>query len=58
MLLKSMFINRKEEINILNKIYKKEKASHVKWFNKKRKEHYGIIAKKIERKDELRKKDF
>ncbi|RLF34007.1 MAG: ATP-binding protein, partial [Thermoplasmata archaeon] len=36
----------------------KEKASFVEWFNEKRKEHYGIIAKKIENKEDLRKKDY
>jgi AAA+ ATPase superfamily predicted ATPase len=38
---------------ILNKL--KEKANYVNWYNRSRKEYYGIIAKKIESKEELRK---
>jgi len=36
----------------------KEKAGFVKWFNKQRKEHYGVIARKIENKKGLRKKGY
>jgi len=36
----------------------KEKAGYIEWFNKQRKEQYGIIAKKIENKKDLRKKGF
>ena len=36
----------------------KEKADFVKWLNKQRKEQYGLIAKKIENKEDLRKKGF
>lgn len=32
----------------------KHKAALVKWYNQKRKEHYGIIARDIESKEELR----
>jgi len=45
-----------QALKLLEKL--QEKANHVKWFNKKRKEHYGVIARKIENKDELRKKGF
>ena len=34
------------------------KAHEVKWFNNRRKELFGIIAKKVENKEELRKKGF
>ena len=36
----------------------KEKAPYVKWSNKQRKEQYGLIAKKIENKKDLRKEGF
>ncbi len=36
----------------------KIKAQHVKWLNKQRKELFGITAKKVQKKDELRKKGF
>ena len=35
-----------------------EKAGFVEWFNKQRQEHYGVIAKKIEDKEDLRKEGF
>ena len=35
-----------------------EKADFVKWYNTQRKEQYGLIAKKIENKEDLRKKGF
>jgi AAA+ ATPase superfamily predicted ATPase len=35
-----------------------EKANFVKWRNTQRKEQYGLIAKKIENKEDLRKKGF
>ena len=34
------------------------KAGYVDWYNKKRKEQYGLIARKIENKKELRNKGF
>jgi len=36
----------------------KANAEYVKWFNDKRKEKYGIIARKIEGKNDLRKEGF
>ena len=36
----------------------KEKTMYVKWFNDIRKEHYGVIAKEIENKEDLRKESF
>jgi hypothetical protein len=36
----------------------KEKAGFVKWFNDERKEKFGVVAKKIEKKDILRKQGF
>ena len=36
----------------------KQKTPHVEWFNKQRKEHYGVIARKIENKKDLRKEGF
>lgn len=36
----------------------KKKSSDVLWLNDKRTEYFGVIAKKIEKKDELRKKGF
>jgi len=35
-----------------------EKAESVAWQNKKRTEHYGLIAKTIERKNDLKKQGF
>ena len=45
-----------QSLKILKEL--KEKTPHVKWFNKQRKEHYGLIAKKIENKKDLRKEGF
>lgn len=45
-----------KSLNILEEL--KEKAVFVEWFNDKRKERYGIIAKKMEDKESLRKKGF
>ncbi len=35
-----------------------EKAGFVEWFNEQRREHYGVIAKKIENKEDLKKEGF
>ena len=35
-----------------------EKAGFVEWFNEQRQEHYGVIAKKIENKEDLKKEGF
>ncbi|MDH7517307.1 MAG: ATP-binding protein [Candidatus Thermoplasmatota archaeon] len=45
-----------QSIEILEKL--KEKAKFVNWYKKGRKEQYGLIAKKIEDKENLRKKGF
>ena len=42
--------------DILRKL--REKSSFVDWNLGARKEHFGLVAKKIEGKDELRKKGF
>ena len=49
-------INYNQTLKIIKDL--KEKAKHVKWLNKSRKEKYGVIAKTIEKKNELRKKGF
>ena len=49
-------ISYNQSLKILKEL--KEKAGFVKWFNKQRKEHYGVIARKIENKTDLRKKGF
>jgi len=36
----------------------KEKAENVEWYNTGRKEHYGIITKRIENKEKLREQSF
>ena len=36
----------------------KRKSKQVKWYKSKRKERFGLFAKKIEKKDELRKQGF
>ena len=43
-------------LKILDKLH--EKAGHVKWLNDTRKVYYGLVAKKIENKKNLRKKGF
>ncbi len=45
-----------QSLKILKEL--KEKTPYVKWFNKQRKEQYGLIAKKIENKKDLRKEGF
>ena len=49
-------ISYNQSLKILEEL--KEKAGFVKWFNKQRKEHYGVIAKKIENKKGLREKGY
>jgi AAA+ ATPase superfamily predicted ATPase len=49
-------LSMNQSLKILNDL--KIKKDNVKWFNNKRKEQYGLIAKKIENKIELRKKGF
>jgi len=45
-----------QSLKILKEL--KEKTPHVKWLNKQRKEQYGLIAKKIENKKDLRNEGF
>ena len=45
-----------QSLKLLKKL--KEKADLVQWLNDKRKEYYGLVARKIENKKELRKKEF
>ena len=45
-----------QSLTILKEL--QEKAESVEWQNKKRTEHYGLIAKTIERKNDLRKQGF
>jgi len=45
-----------QSIKILEEL--KEKANYVDWNKKARKEHFGIVARKIENKENLRKKGF
>ncbi len=45
-----------QSVKILTELQKKTVS--VKWLNTTRKEHFGLIAKKIEKKNELRKKGF
>ena len=45
-----------QSIKILEEL--KEKANYVDWYKKARKEHFGIVARKIENKKNLRKKGF
>jgi uncharacterized protein len=49
-------LSMNQSLKILNDL--KTKKDNVKWFNNKRKEQYGLIAKKIENKIELRTKGF
>lgn len=44
-------LSKKESIKILEEL--KEKSKHVQWYNDKRKEYFGLIARKIENKEEL-----
>jgi hypothetical protein len=36
----------------------KEKSELIDWFNDKRKEYFGLIAKRIENKEKLRKEGY
>jgi AAA+ ATPase superfamily predicted ATPase len=45
-----------EAMDIINSL--KEKSKSVKWFNRERKEYFGIIAKKIKNKEKFRKEGF
>ena len=45
-----------QSLTILKELQKK--AESVEWHNKKRTEHYGLIAKTIERKNDLRKQGY
>jgi AAA+ ATPase superfamily predicted ATPase len=45
-------LNLKEARGILTKL--EEKSKVVEWCNEERKEHFGIIAKKIKEKEKLR----
>ena len=45
-----------QSIKILEEL--KEKANYVNWYKKERKEQYGIVARKIENKENLREKGF
>jgi len=45
-----------EVMDIINSL--KEKSKNVEWFNRERKEHFGVIAKKIKNKERLKKEDF
>lgn len=49
-------LNYNQSLKILKELQKK--TEYVKWFNNKRKEKYGIVAKKIEDKNKLRKKSY
>jgi len=49
-------VSYNQSLKILEEL--KEKAGFVKWFNKQRKEHYGVIARKIENKKGLREKGY
>ena len=49
-------IGIKEAGNILDKL--KDKSGEVKWNNEERTEHYGVIAKRIKDKEDLRNKGF
>jgi len=49
-------LNYNQSLKLLKQL--KEKAGYVEWFNKQRKEQYGIVARKIEDKQNLRKKGF
>lgn len=49
-------LGTKEAGNILNEL--KEKSKFVEWNNKKRKEYFGIIAKNIENKENLKKEGY
>jgi len=49
-------LSYKKSLKLLEQL--KEKAGYVEWFNKQRKEQYGIVARKIEDKQSLRKKGF
>ena len=46
-------LTQKQAENIINDL--KTKAKHVEWNNQDRNEHYSIIAKKIENKQQLKK---
>ena len=45
-----------QSLKILEEL--KNKSEYVKWYNSKRKEQFGLFAKKLENKDELRKQGF
>jgi len=45
-----------QSLRILGEL--KTKTQYVKWYNKKRKEQFGLFAKKLEKKDKLRKQGF
>jgi uncharacterized protein len=45
-----------QSLEIFKKL--KNKSEFVKWYNNKRKENFGVFAKKIEKKDELRQQGF
>jgi len=50
------YLSYNQSLKLLEKL--KEKAAYMKWFNDERKEKYGIIAKKIENKKDLRAEGF
>ena len=47
-------VSYNQSLKLLDEL--KEKSNYVEWHNSKRKEHYGIIARKLDGKDKLRKK--
>ena len=49
-------LDEKEAEEIIENL--KENAKMVKWFNEKRKEYFGLICKRIEKKEILRKKGY
>ncbi|MBU5678837.1 MAG: ATP-binding protein [Candidatus Aenigmatarchaeota archaeon] len=49
-------LKEKEALKILDKL--KEKSKFVQWHNEKRREYFGLIAKKIENKERLRKQGY
>ncbi|MCK5040077.1 MAG: ATP-binding protein [Candidatus Aenigmarchaeota archaeon] len=53
---KWMDLGKNKALDILEKL--KQKSYYVQWRDESRKEHFGLIARKIEGKDELRKSGF
>jgi len=45
-----------QSLKILKEL--QEKATYVEWYKKERKEHFGLIARKIDQKERLREKGF